>query len=60
MDKFYRNRGIINLCQTGQLTQEQIAFGFQELVAAVPIELGGSFIDIQDVGSARVNNKQGI
>lgn len=25
MDKFYRNRCIINLCQTGQLTQEQIA-----------------------------------
>jgi uncharacterized protein YnzC (UPF0291/DUF896 family) len=25
MDKFYRNRGIINLCQTGQLTQEEIA-----------------------------------
>jgi transposase len=25
MDKFYRNRGIINWCQTGQLTQEEIA-----------------------------------
>jgi transposase len=25
MDKFYRNRCIINLCQTGQLTQAQIA-----------------------------------
>jgi transposase len=25
MDKFYRNRCIINLCQTGQLTQEEIA-----------------------------------
>jgi transposase len=25
MDKFYRNRGIINLCQTGPLTQAQIA-----------------------------------
>lgn len=25
MDKFYRNRCIINLCQTGQFTQEQIA-----------------------------------
>ncbi len=25
MDKFYRNRCIINLCQTGQLTQTQIA-----------------------------------
>ncbi len=25
MDKFYRNRGLINLCQTGQLTQAPIA-----------------------------------
>lgn len=29
MDKFARNRSIVKLCQTGQLTQEQIAPSFE-------------------------------
>jgi transposase len=49
MDKFYRNRCIINLCQTGQLTQEQIAQSMEISQGRVS-QLYGQFQEAGEAG----------
>lgn len=49
MDKFYRNRCIINLCQTGQLTQAQIAQSMEISQGRVS-QLYGQFQEAGEAG----------